>query len=474
MSSNAEHYVGVDLGGTKILALVVSADGEVLARFKQPTQSGGAPLADQIGAAVDGALAAASLSVADLAGIGVAVPGVVDSRTGHMMTVPNLEIDDPAMIETLRGRYEMPVAIGNDVNLGTLAECWTGAGAGADGAVGIFVGTGIGGGVVTDGRLRTGAEDLAGEIGHLVLDVDGPECGCGGLGHFEALASRTAIERDIRAALEQGRESSILQHVEGDRIKSGALAAALAEGDELVTEIMARAAHYLAQGVLSIRHLLDPELIIFGGGVIEACGDFLLPLIEAEVRADPMKGSRDCLTLVTSSLGDDAVALGAAALARAEISGFGLGGLETGTLTGEPHDDDDDDDDDNDEDEDLCEYPTIDSVEFGGAVVDGEPIGNDIHIRADGKVRRRKKKRLRKKYGTSHVVDGKEIARVCKGNPELLVIGTGFQEMVRLTDDAREYLETLGMRYEVLPSPEAVEAWNHANCSKALILHITC
>ncbi|MCD6361272.1 MAG: ROK family protein, partial [Armatimonadetes bacterium] len=154
MGKATERYVGVDLGGTKILALVVTAAGEVLARFKQSTQPGGPPIAEQIAGAVDGALAKATLTVDDINGIGVAVPGVVDSRTGHMLTVPNLEIDDLAMVETLRERYELPVAVANDVNLGTLAECWLGAGRGAMSAVGIFVGTGIGGGVIIDGRMR--------------------------------------------------------------------------------------------------------------------------------------------------------------------------------------------------------------------------------------------------------------------------------------------------------------------------------
>lgn len=461
MGSSAERYVGVDLGGTKILALVVTATGEVLARFKRSTEPGGPPLADQIAEAVDGALAAAALTADDLTAIGVAVPGVVDSETGYMMIVPNLEIDDPAMVETLRERYDLPVSMGNDVNLGTLAECWLGAGRGADDAVGIFVGTGIGGGVVIDGRMRTGAEDMAGEIGHLVLQVDGPECGCGNLGCFEALASRTAIERDIRAGLEAGRRSSILEHSGDGRIRSGALESALAEGDELVTEVMARAAHYLAQGVLTIRHLLDPELIIFGGGVIEACGEFLMPLIERDVRADHMKGSRECLRLVVSQLEDDAVALGAAAWARAEISGLSLADFEATRL-----------------EEAVAraesEYPCIDAVEFGSVVVAGEQISNDIHIRADGEVRKRKKKRLRKKYGTSHVVDGKEIARACKGNPELLIIGAGFKGMLSLTDEALEYLDTLGISHELLPTPEAVERFNRAEGSKALILHLTC
>ncbi len=459
MSDPVRHYVGVDLGGTKILALVVTAEGEVMSRAKRATNTDGEPIADQIAAAVDDALVEAGMGPDALAGIGVAIPGVVDSQTGYMTTVPNLDIDDPQMVDVLRDRYELPVAMANDVNLGTLAECWLGAGKGADSAVGIFVGTGIGGGVVVDGRMRTGDEDMAGEIGHMVLMVDGPQCGCGNFGCFEALASRTAIERDIRAALDEGRESCVMDFAKEGRLKAGALAKALEAGDELVTEILTRDAHLLAQGVLTIRHLLNPELIIFGGGVIEACGGFLMPLIEEEVREDCMRGSRDSLRLVVSELGDDAVALGAAAFVRAEIEGLSLDQFEAQEL---------------DDDDDEVEYPRIDHIEFGAVVIDGKELARDVHINARGKVRKRKKKRLRKTYGTSHVVDGKEIAKVCKGNPALVIIGLGFEELVGLTDDALEYLDTLGIEYALVPSPEAVDLYNATTGPKALILHVTC
>jgi len=321
---------------------------------------------------------------------------------------------------------------------------------------------GIGGGVVVDGRLRIGPEDLGGEIGHLVLMVDGPRCGCGNLGCWEAIASRTAIERDIRQALAEGRRSRIMEFATDDRIKSGAISRALEVGDELVTEVMQRAGHYLGQGVLTIRHLLDPELIVLGGGVIEACEDFLLPIIEAEVRADNLRGSRDTLRLAVSELGDDAVALGAAAFVRAETSGLALDEFEAeqvmeAAAPEEQHD-----------------YPHLDEIRFGSVVVEGKERSYDLYIRADGKVRKRKKRRVRDRHGTSHVLDDKELAKVCKGAPHTLIIGEGFYSMVRLTDDAYSYLETLGIQCQELPSPEAVAAYNETEGPKALFLHVTC
>ncbi len=460
MAEKAQHYVGVDLGGTKILALVVSGPGETVGRCKLSTRTDGTPLADQIAEAVEGALEASALALTDVRGVGVAVPGVVDSQTGLFVTAPNLEIDDHHLADSLRERLGVPVFLGNDVNLGTLAEVWLGAGRDASTVVGMFVGTGIGGGVVIDGRVRSGPEDLAGEIGHLVLMVDGPECGCGNRGCFEALASRTAIEREVRAAIEAGRSSRLADAGGDGRIRSGALAKALAAEDEVATEVMARVAHYLAQGVLTIRHLLDPELIILGGGVFEACADFLLPRIEAEVRADPLTGSRDALRLVLSQLGDDAVALGAAAFVRAQL----------GDATAEPARPSVDADALAPE----APAPTIDDVQFGSVTVDGETLPHDIHIRADGKVRRRRKSRLRKAYGTSHAVDAEELKQVAKGGPSLLIVGGGFRSMVRLTDDAKEWLRSGVVDWRLLPTPEAVELYNSTGGSKALLLHVTC
>lgn len=474
MSSGDGRFVGVDVGGTKILALAVSGGGEILARHKTPTEVGAAPMAEQIAAAIDGVLARAGLSVEQLAGIGVAMPGTVDSQTGYLGTVPNLEIDDPRLIDALRARYPVPVEMGNDVNLGTLAECWLGAGRGARTVVGMFVGTGIGGGVVINGRLHTGPEDLAGEIGHMVLAVDGPTCGCGARGCFEALASRTAMERDIRAAVAAGRHTQLGDLVGDERIKSGALARALAAGDEVVTEVITRAAHYLAQGALTIRHLLDPDMIILGGGVIEACGEYIVPLVEEEVRADHMRGSRDTMQIAVSQLADDAVALGAAALVDAVVSDLPVYELTGGGSAEADRDEPGGEWTASVDEAEEVEYPQIDAVAFGSVTVEGETFENDLHIRANGKVRRRKKKWARRDYGTSHIIGPRELKRALRGDPELLIIGAGFDGMVRLADEGRELLDKRGVAWRLLPTPEAVEAWNAAEERRALILHVTC
>lgn len=451
MGADQPLYLGVDVGGTKILAVAATAGGEILGRKKLKTSAEGS-LADQVAAAAEGALENAGASLGEVAALGVAVPAVVDSRAGLVVHAPNLENADPHLRDRLAERYSFPVFLGNDVNLGTLAEVWRGVGKNAENVVGIFVGTGIGGGVVLGGKLLTGAEDQAGEIGHLVLSVDGPICGCGNRGCFEALASRTAIERDLRAALAAGRESSLSETAAAGRLHSGDLAAALQAGDALAVEIMTRVGHYLGQGVLTIRHCLNPDLVILGGGVIEACGDFLMPLIEAEVQADHLRRSRDALRLAVSELGDDAVALGAAALAHAETTGS----VDCGPA--EP----------------LPEYPHLDRVIFGAAVVDGKEIAADLYIRADGKLKERKKKLARERYGSSHLLGPEELAKVLKGEPATLIIGAGFSSMVRLTQEAEAYLRSQALTWQILPTPEAAEAFSRAPGRKALFLHVTC
>ena len=212
----------------------------------------------------------------------------------------------------------MPVAVGNDVNLGTLGEKWLGAARGAGSVVGIFVGTGIGGGVIVDDHLVRGAREAAGEIGHIVMLPGGPRCGCGNRGCLEAVASRSAIEREIRKAVRAGGKSTLSKLLRRDKtpIKSKPLWRALKAKDPIVTDIMRRAAQFLGYACLTVRHLVDPDVIVLGGGVIEACGDFVLPIVQKIVASDALPGARRGGEIVESKLGDDAVALGAVAIAQ--------------------------------------------------------------------------------------------------------------------------------------------------------------
>ena len=166
-----------------------------------------------------------------------------------------------------------------------------------------------------------GARESAGEIGHIVMQIGGPKCGCGNRGCLEALASRTAIERHIREALAAGRTSVLTELTGGDLsvIRSGSLRRAIQADDALVCDILRRAAEVLGYACLTVRHLIDPEVIVLGGGVVEACSDFLMPIVENIVGNDRLPGARDGGQVRLSALGDDAVVLGAVALARKRV-----------------------------------------------------------------------------------------------------------------------------------------------------------
>jgi len=313
-------YVGVDVGGTKIAAGLVSPNGKIQAWEKASTPRGKGPaeVMRVIARAVRDVIRDGGRKTRKLKGIGIGVPGLVDARTGTVLAAPNVDIAGHPIAAELRRRFDAGVAIGNDVNLGVLGESWLGAGRGVDDFVGIFPGTGVGGGVISGGRLLTGAHGAAGELGHVVLDPKGPRCGCGARGCLEAYASRTAIEHAIRTGLRAGERSEIVALNGGrlDVIKSKVLARALKRRDPLVARVMRAAAERLGDGCVAVRHCFDPEMFVFGGGLIEACGDFILPIVRRRLAHDALFRKVGPCRAVRSRLGDDAVVLGAVALAR--------------------------------------------------------------------------------------------------------------------------------------------------------------
>jgi len=318
----APYVIGMDLGGTKILAAVIDSDGRILAQAKLKTRAKEGPDAvlQRLEEAARSAVQKAGLEWENVLGVGIGVPGPVDPDEGIVHHTPNLPgWEDVALGRELSEPLGVPVYLENDVNLGTLGEYALGAGRGTHDMVGIFVGTGVGGGLILDGELRTGFRNAAAEVGHMVVLADGPVCGCGRRGCLEALASRTAIERDIRIGLSTGRESLIpeLAGKNAGRVTSGVLAKALQHNDPLVTEVVRRAQWYLGLMTGSIVNLIDPEMIVLGGGVAEALGEsFVAPIrVTARQRFIQQTGA-DRVRIVAAQLGDHAAVLGAAVLVR--------------------------------------------------------------------------------------------------------------------------------------------------------------
>ena len=320
----ANQFVTVDVGGTKILGAVVGENGRIAVRHKENTDRHSKKrLVEQTQEVIESCIRAANLQASDISGIALGVPGIVDGRTGHVVHTPNAPLSDTALGQIMRARFSVPVAVGNDVNLGVLGEQWRGAARRADSAFGIFVGTGIGGGLILGGKLIEGFRGLGGEIGHLMIPLGADEiAGMLTRKHLflEDLCSRTAIENQLRHAIQKEGKKTVLTEIVGDkklqRIRSGALKEALRRRDPLVTDIMRRSSYLLGLATASVLHVVDPEVIIFGGGVIEACGDFMLPLIKKTARKVAMPGTGKPLNIVRSELGDDAILLGGVALLK--------------------------------------------------------------------------------------------------------------------------------------------------------------
>jgi glucokinase len=314
-------WVGIDLGGTKIYAVVF--DGvDVLAEAKRKTPTQGGPLA-VVDAMVEVVRDLGPID--DLAGVGVGAPGVIDHDAGTVRQAPNLHgwMEPFGVAEALSAALGgVDVAVDNDVNVGTLAEHRLGAGKGADDVLGVFAGTGIGAGVVLDGVLRRGPTGAAGEIGHMIVRRGGRVCGCGGRGHLEAYAGRAAMERRARDLERKGRDTMLVDLAPGKRMTSGVFVKALAAGDAVAVELIDDAVGALGVAIASAVSLLDVALVVVGGGLADRLGPSFVARVEEACRADVFPRNPE-LRIVPAALGDRGGSIGAALMATDHIGGAG-------------------------------------------------------------------------------------------------------------------------------------------------------
>ena len=216
----------------------------------------------------------------------------------------------------MRKQFGVPFYVGNDVNLGVLGEYHFGAAKGYKNIVGFFVGTGMGGGLVLDGKLFTGNQFKAAEYGHMILDPEGPLCNCGQRGCLEAFSSKQGMSSYIRVQVARGRESLMAEAVQDGTFRSKKLAKALEAGDKVAEEAVDRACHWLAVATGNMINTISPDLVIYGGGVIEALGDLFLGKILAEVDRYCMPQIRSTVDIKNASLGDDSILYGALAMIK--------------------------------------------------------------------------------------------------------------------------------------------------------------
>lgn len=317
MSTNV---IGVDMGGTKILSAVIDAEGNILGTAKVPTKADRGPsvVIDRIAGSIRKAIDKSGVAAASIQAVGIGAPGPLDPATGVVIFAPNLRWKDVRLKDELEARVGFPTYVDNDVNVGTLGEHVFGAGQGFQNVVGIFVGTGIGGGIILQGELFHGASKTAGEIGHIIVKAGGPRCGCGTRGCLEAIASRTAMTKQFQKAIKKGQKSVLSELTRGDlsAIRSGVLAKAIRLNDKLTLKVIKKTTKYLGVGIGSIVNFLNPEMIVLGGGVVEALDDTFLDDIRAAAKKYALPNTLSGVQIVPAKLGDNAGILGAAALAR--------------------------------------------------------------------------------------------------------------------------------------------------------------
>lgn len=323
-ASEREYWIGFDLGGTKMLSIVFDSNFKPIGRCRKKTRGfeGMAAGLDRINSVIKESIEDAGITKKKISGLGIGCPGPLDYEHGVIREAPNLGWTKIPIKESIENEFGFHAEIANDVDAGVFGEYSFGAGRGARCVFGIFPGTGIGGGCVYEGKLFRGAKTSCTEIGHIPVLPGGPQDGAGNPGSLESVASRLSIASLAAQAAYRGAAPNLMDATGTDiaSIRSGALAEAIRAGDTVVKDIVEDACYYLAMGVVTIVHLMAPDVIVFGGGLVEAMPDIFLKQIEKTARPRILSSLRDEFSIVEAKLGDDAAVLGAAALARQAVT----------------------------------------------------------------------------------------------------------------------------------------------------------
>ena len=321
-SKRGKCWLGFDLGGTKMMATVFDSNFKILAsqRTKTKPQDGAKDVLNRVIETIKVAITSAKLKPSMLGGIGVGCPGPLDLNRGIIIESPNLGWKNVHLKDTLEKAFSCPAVIANDVDAGTFGEYRFGAARKARCALGVFPGTGIGGACVYEGHILRGKISSCMEIGHMQVQPQGRVCGCGQRGCLETVASRLAIASEAAAAAYRGEAPHLVKFAGTDLadIKSGALARAIDEGDAVVERIVRNAARHLGGAIASVVNLLAPDVVVLGGGLVEAMPQLFVSEVRETVEARAMKSFTRSLKIVAAKLGDNAAVMGAAALAADE------------------------------------------------------------------------------------------------------------------------------------------------------------
>jgi glucokinase len=311
---HAKYLLGIDLGGTNIQAGVVDQDHRLRARVKTKTKAdeGATAVIRRVAAAARDAVGDAGLDIEDIAGLGIGAPGVVDVDRGMVIKAVNLRWDNLPLAKALRHEIDLPVVVDNDVNVAAWGEYVAGAGGEFPDMLGVWVGTGIGGGIILGGQLYRGYYQTAGEIGHVVLHADAPL----GRRTLENTASRTAVGNTLTQLISSNHQSKISRIVGGDlsSVRSRVIAKAYDSGDRLTREVVGKAAHDVGVAIANCVTLLSLPCAVVGGGFTDALGQKWVDLVRKSFESYVFPPQIACCKILMSQLGDDAGIIGAALL----------------------------------------------------------------------------------------------------------------------------------------------------------------
>ncbi|MBN2077109.1 MAG: ROK family protein [Dehalococcoidales bacterium] len=317
--TNSHPVLTADLGGTKMVVALVSPEGKIIDRHRQPTlaQDGPEDVIDRLYSSIDYLLEKNNILFSQLDAMSLGIAGIIDTRNGIVDKAPNLPgWENLALRDKINDRYDVPVYVLNEVDAAALGEYRYGAGKGLNNIALITLGTGIGGGLILDGKLFLGSSGSAFEIGHMVIKDDGSECGCGKNGCLETLASGTAIGREAKRRIADGEKSILVDMMNGaiENITAERVHEAAKKGDSLASGVIAGASYYLGLGIINMVTLINPEMIIIGGSVARM-GNLLLDPVRRMVKDKTFPLMVKKLKIVRARLGEDAGLLGAAAYA---------------------------------------------------------------------------------------------------------------------------------------------------------------
>jgi len=314
-----DSVISIDMGGTKVLGCVANSKEGIIARVKKPTDpnSSRKKYVHQLAEVVFDLIEKTHINKKKIKAVCLGVPGTVNPETGVIGLAPNLGLKNFNIKKMLEAEIPFPVLIENDVNLGALGIKTFGVGKKAHNMLAVFVGTGIGGGLIINGKLYRGSNYVAGEIGHMLVEKNGPKCGCGRKGCFEAIASRTSIVNKIIKDIKSGKRSTLSKLVKNkERIRSKSLLNAVKKKDKIVCKRITEGCDVIGGVLASISNLLNLDMLVLGGGMIEALDFYMLPLIKESFNEHVLNDSAKGLKIVASKLGDDAAIFGGIALAE--------------------------------------------------------------------------------------------------------------------------------------------------------------